>query len=201
MNRLSAILPVFTLFLMLASGCAPHHTVILIPDPDGHVGKAIVITEGGKQTLENPYGMTTVSSGSSTPSALDIASQEFISLAFADVMAIEPPPADKFIIYFHTNTTSMVPESRKTMEAIMKAITHRKAILISISGHTDASGSDKLNEKLARNRSQSISAMLIQNGVDSSRLAVTSHGKGNQLVVTPDGVSEPLNRRVEVIVH
>lgn len=201
MNHLSAILPVLALFLMLAAGCSPRHTVILTPDPDGHVGKAIVMTGNGNQILENPYGMTTVSSGSSSPSPITVASQEFIALTFADVLAIEPPPADKFIIYFHTNTTTMVTESRKTMTAIFNAIKHRKAILISISGHTDASGSDKMNEKLARNRSQSIRELLIQKGVDTRRLAVTSHGKGNQLIITPDGVSEPLNRRVEVIVR
>lgn len=186
---------------MLAAGCSPRHTVILTPDPDGHVGKAIVLTNGGKQILENPYGMTTVSSGSLSPSAVTVASQEFIALNFADVMAIQPPLAEKFIIYFHTNTTNMVPESRKTLTAIFDAIKHRKAIMISVSGHTDASGSEKMNEKLARNRALAISELLVQNGVDASLLAVTSHGKGNQLVITPDGVSEPLNRRVEVIVH
>jgi len=201
MNRLSTILPVLTLVLMLAAGCSPRHTVILTPDPDGHVGKAIVLTDGGRQILENPYGMTTVSSGSSSPGTITIASQEFIALTFADVLAIQPPPADKFIIFFHTNTTNMVPESRKTMTAIFDAIKHRKPILISISGHTDASGSDKMNEILARNRSQAISELLVEKGFDINRLTVTSHGKGNQLVITPDGVSEPRNRRVEVIVR
>lgn len=197
----SATLIALALFMILATSCSPRHTIILTPDPDGHVGKAIIMTGGGNQILDNPYGMTTVSSGSLPPAAVTIASQEFIALTFADAMAIQPPPAEKFIIYFHTNTTNMVSESKKTMTAIFEAIQHRKPILISISGHTDASGSDQLNEILARNRSHSISELLVQKGIDTSRLTVTSHGKGNQLVITPNGVSEPRNRRVEVIVR
>ena len=60
------------LFLILATGCSLRHTVILIPDPDGHVGKAEVLTVGGKQLLDKPRGMTTVYSRSSAPSSVAV---------------------------------------------------------------------------------------------------------------------------------
>ena len=189
------------LFLLLATGCSPHHMVILTLDPDGHVGKAEVITDGGRQLLEKPGGMTIVSSRLSAPSSATVASPEFIIATFADVMAIEPAPAEKFIIYFHSNSTDVVNESKATIASLLDAIKRRAAVSISISGHTDSSGSFQLNEDLARSRSRTIRDLLVKYGVDAGNLTVSSHGKGNQLVPTADGVAEPRNRRVEVIVR
>jgi len=201
MNSLVSGLLGAVLLLILASGCSPRHTVILTADPDGHLGRAEVLTGGGKQLLDQPGGMTIVSGQSSAPSPVVVATPAFISALFAEAMAIEPAPPEKFMLYFNKGTTDLVSKSRSTMAAILDAIKRRRAVNISISGHTDSSGSVQLNEGLARRRAQVISELLIQQGVDPERLAVSSHGKGNQLVPTADGVAEPRNRRVEVIVR
>lgn len=189
------------LFLLLITGCSPHHMVILTPDPDGHVGKVEVITDGGRQVLEKSGGMTTVSKRTSAPSFATVASLEFISVTFAEVLAIEPTPAEKFILFFHTNTTDVDHESKATITSLLDAIKRRAAVSISISGHTDSTGPLLLNEDLARSRARTIRDLLIHNGVDAGRLTVSSHGKGNQLIPTADGVAEPRNRRVEIIVR
>jgi outer membrane protein OmpA-like peptidoglycan-associated protein len=85
--------------------------------------------------------------------------------------------------------------------AIVTAIERRSAISVSISGHTDATGSDKLNDLLALERAQQVKALLLQQGIKPELISVTSHGKGNPAIATPDGVPEPRNRRVVVIVH
>jgi len=209
MNGIVAGLIGMAFLLVLTGGCSQpqivrhtmRNTVILTPDLDGHIGKAEIITEGGKQILDTPQGMTTVSSRTSAPSPVTIASQEFIRAAFAEAMAIEPTPPEKFILYFYNGTTELVPKSRAAITSILDVIKRRGAINISISGHTDATGTTQLNEKLARCRAKAISDLLVQKGVDAKRLSVSSHGKGNQLVPTADGVAEPRNRRVEVIVR
>ncbi len=189
------------MFILLATGCSSHHTVILLPDLDGHLGKAEVITTGGNQLLDKAQGMTTVSGPSSAPSPATVASTEFIAATFAEVMAIEPPPAEKLILYFRTNTTELIPKSRADIDSILSSIKRRGAISISISGYTDSTGSSKLNDDLAHDRAQVVCDLLTQQGVDAKLLNVSSHGKGNQLVPTADGVAEPRNRRVEVIVR
>ncbi|MDR3580934.1 MAG: OmpA family protein [Oryzomonas sp.] len=201
MNKYVTVILVTFLFFLVVSGCASRNIVVLIPDPNGHVGKAEVITDGGKQLLEKSYGMTTVTSRSSVPSSVTIVSPEYIAATFADVLAIEPSPAEKFILYFNSSTVDLVPESRSVFTAMVASIKRRGAIAISISGHSDATGSTELNDKLSYNRAHTISKMLMQQGVSSDIMTVTSHGKGNQLIPTADGVSEPRNRRVEVIVR
>lgn len=202
MSRYISFLLIATSFILFVTGCATRrYTVLLTPDPNGHVGKAEVITDGGRQLLEKPFQMTTVSSKSAAPSSVTVASPEYIAATFSDVLAIEPAPAEKLILYFHTNSVELVPESRVTFAVIVASIKKRGAIGVSLSGHSDASGSTQLNDKLSYLRAKTVSEMLIQQGVSSDILTVTSHGKGNQLVPTDNGVSEPRNRRVEVIVR
>lgn len=201
MNGLASALAGTAILLLLITGCSPHHTVILISDPDGRVGQAEVVTAGGKQLLEKPREMTTVSGRAAAPAPVSVASPEFIAANFADVLAIMPQQPEKFILFFETGTTALRPESGSTIAAVLEAVQRRGAISISVSGHTDAAGSQQLNEKLASSRAQSISDRLIQQGVAAERIIVSSHGKGNPLVPAADGVAEPRNRRVEVIVR
>lgn len=67
-----------------------------------------------------------------------------------------------------------------------------------IVGHTDSTGSDKHNQKLSEKRAAKVKSMLIDDGVDASRL--TSEGMGEKMPVasnkTKAGRAE--NRRIEV---
>ncbi len=203
MNRLISILPGIILFLGLCTACTTKntHTVILAPDPDGHVGKAVVTTAGGKQLLDTANAMTTISEPDEAPARITTASSEYVNAKFAPVLAVEPIPAEKFIIYFKNNTSEMTTESRTSFYKILDAINRRKAISIKISGHADSTGSDKLNNKLSCSRAGSIKDLLVQRGISSENMEVSSHGKVNQLIPTADNVAEPRNRRVEIIVR
>lgn len=183
------------------AGCAPSHTVVLVADPAGHVGTAEVATPAGKRLLDKSNDMTRVSGPSSLPAPVATADPAYITATFSDVLAIEPPPAEKFILLFETNKTRLTDESLKTIPTMIETIKRRGAITISVSGHTDAVGSIQINDKLAYERAVSIYELLLQNGVDPKRVTVSSHGKGNPLIQTPDGVAEPRNRRVEVVIR
>ena len=188
------------LALLALSGCGGQ-AIVLVPDPAGHVGKAEVTTAAGKQTLQNANDMTRTSGGSKPPSAVTKADPAFIAATFGEALAVEPPPPQSFTLMFETGTTALTADSRKIIADIVAAIQRRPTISVSISGHTDATGSDKLNEALALRRAEQVRALLQAQGVKPELIAVTSHGKGNPAVPTPDGVPEPRNRRVVVIVH
>lgn len=194
-------LPVLGIMLLLFAGCAsPKHTVVLMSDPDGHVGAATVTTAGGKQCLDKAGDLTQVS-GSSAPSSPVTADPHYLVVRFADALAVEPVPAEKFILFFETGSTTLVPQSLPLINTIAEVIKRRDALSIAISGHTDAAGSNQLNDRLAHERAVMIQKLLLLRGVSADRLSVSSHGKGNPLVPTPEGVAEPKNRRVEVIVR
>lgn len=188
------------LMLMTIAGCA-RQSIILVPDPDGHTGTAEVTTSAGKQLLGKPNDMTHISGKSNPPSNVTTADQAFIATTFGEALAVEPPPPQTFTLMFETGSTKLTEDSLNTIATITSAIERRSAISVSISGHTDATGSDTLNDALALERAKQVEALLLQQGVKPELISVTSHGKGNPVIPTPDGVPEPRNRRVVVIVH
>lgn len=79
--------------------------------------------------------------------------------------------------------------------AFLKESSAYKANIV---GHTDSTGSDQHNQKLSEKRAAKVKSMLIEDGVDTSRL--TSEGMGEKMPVasnkTKAGRAE--NRRIEV---
>jgi outer membrane protein OmpA-like peptidoglycan-associated protein len=182
-------------------GCAATQTLVLVPDPDGRVGAAEVATAAGTQRLTKAGDMTRVSGREAAPSAVTTADPAFIAKTFGQVLAVEPSPPERFTLYFEAGTTTLDAGSRTAVGPIAAAARRRAAISVSISGHTDATGSDPTNQKLALARAERVKALLLQEGVAPGAISVSSHGKGNPAVPTPDGIAEPRNRRVEVIVQ
>ena len=189
------------LLAMLLAACGARNTVILLPDPDGRVGKVEVATRTGTQILSQAGQMTRVTSQSQSPSQATLADKDFITRTFGAALEAAPAPPEKFILYFMHGTTELLPESTDLLPAIHAAIMRRSATDISIDGHSDRTGSRELNLDLSLRRAMCISNYLKSRGVNPTYLHVESHGDGLPLIPTPDKVAEPRNRRVEVIVR
>ena len=99
-----------------------------------------------------------------------------------------------FITDGYTVDTAGV-EKVKDFAAFMNNSAAYKAAIV---GHTDSTGSDKHNQKLSEKRAETVKAMLIDQGVEASRLSAS--GEGEKMPVasnkTKQGRSE--NRRIEV---
>lgn len=191
------------LLVALLAGCAapPRQSIVLVPDPAGHVGAAEVHTAVGTQVLQKSGDMTRTQGASAAPSAPTTAEAAFLDSTFGEALAVEPPPAQTFTLLFENGSAVLRADSLGQLDEIATASHRRMAVRVSISGHTDAVGSDKLNDALARARAEEIKQQLLQRRVDPALISTSSHGKGNPLIPTPDGVAEPRNRRVVVIVR
>lgn len=189
-----------SLVLISLAGCN-RQSIILVPDQQGHVGKAEVSTDAGTQTLENANDMTRTRGKASPPSAVVTADSAYIETTFKEALAVEPLPAQSFTLMFESGGAELTADSMQEISNIITAIKERSAISVSISGHADATGSVQLNDALSLERARRVESLLVQQGVEPSLITVSSHGKGNPLIPTPDGVSEPRNRRVVVIIH
>lgn len=194
--------------LLALVGCAapppaprPHQSIVLVPDPAGHVGTAEVRTTVGAQTLQKSGDMTHTQGASAAPSALSTADATLIHTTFGEALAVEPPPAQIFNLLFENNAAVLRPASIGQLDDIATASRKPMTVRVSISGHADATGSTKLNDELAYARAEEVKRQLLQRKVNPELISVSSHGKGNPLIPTPDGVAEPRNRRVMVIVR
>jgi outer membrane protein OmpA-like peptidoglycan-associated protein len=189
----------FAVLLILA--CAPATKIILLPDPDDKVGVVDVSSDKGSQTLDKPWQTTEVSSSDKAPSAPRLMDKDEVRAMFKEALAAEPIPPMRFIVYFRTEAYELTSETIRTLSRVLEEIKIRNSTDIIVSGQTDTVGSAEKNQALSLKRAKMVADFLVSKGVNPENIAVTYHGKGNPLIPTPDGVSEPRNRRVEIMVR
>ena len=193
---------IFLLFVFLMiSGCGSKTTVVLLPDLDGNTGAINVSNSAGSIDIETANKATTVSGRQSAPSAPTVLKKEEIDSIFSQALKAQPKPPIHFILYFISNSNDLRTDSLDILPAIIQAIKERNSINITIVGHTDTMGSDEYNYNLSKDRTVAVASLLVNRGAQQNHINTTYHGEGNPLIPTGDNVSEPKNRRVEVVVR
>ncbi len=186
---------------LFSVGCASKGTqVVLLPDHNNHVGRVELTNAHGTTAIDQAgYSVTLNQNAAPKPQAR--LKKKEIQSRFASVLEVEPEPPAKFILYFETGTAVLTTKSQALMPKVINEIKRRGSMDISVAGHSDRVGDEKSNIALSLKRAKSITDLLEREGVAAHHLHTSSHGEGNPLIPTKDNVSEPRNRRVEVIVR
>jgi len=72
---------------------------------------------------------------------------------------------------------------------------------IEIEGHTDSVGSDDYNQDLSQRRADSVRSYLMQQGINSQRIAASGKGEHQPVADNDSAGGRQLNRRVEIIIE
>lgn len=174
---------------------------ILLPDDDGSVGAFTVKNNAGSHTLNQANQVVQIASADTQPEEAAQMTEEQRKEVFGTAIAHLPAPPDTFRFYFQSGSTSLTAESNGQMPAILEALNSRKAPDILLTGHTDRTGSDALNMRLSDERAQTVREILLQGGIPGDAISTAYRGESEPIVPTADGVAEPQNRRVEVLVR
>jgi outer membrane protein OmpA-like peptidoglycan-associated protein len=119
--------------------------------------------------------------------------------SFDNLLAVMPPPPKIYTLYFVEGTTQITPDSQGTLDELRRVITATSDV--QITGHTDTTGDSALNDRLSVERAVQVRAALVQDGLPVGNARVTGRGERELRVQTGPNVSEPRNRRVEVIIR
>ncbi len=187
--------------LLVMASCGRKSMVVLVPDPDGSVGAITVTNAAGSTDMTRAHQATTVRRSTTPPSTPVHMTPEAVQATFADVLANQLPPPVHFLLYFHSNSIRMLPDSKNQFPAIMDVIRKRMPTRISVVGHSDTEGNKAYNLKLSLRRAEAIKRILVKQGIAATFIDVSSHGEENPLVKTGDNVANARNRRVEVVVR
>ena len=198
MRTFIVVIALFALFS--AAGCSGTR-VVLLPDPDGQVGRVEVTNQAGSATLDQALQGTTIAKPDAAPSGPTLWTESDIQSTFGRALAAQPAVPARFLLYFLSDATTLLGVSEELIPDIMNEIQARHSLDISINGHTDRMGDEAYNVDLSLRRAQAVFDLLVQKGVDPQLMDVSSHGEGDPIIPTADEVSEPRNRRVEVIVR
>jgi outer membrane protein OmpA-like peptidoglycan-associated protein len=190
--------PVFLLLaVMQLAGCAtPSERVTLLPQPDGTPSAVVVqLKTGGSLLLDHPYMVATATEKQIRTEQTDEAT---IKLRYKEVFDALPARPKSYLLYFDFGNTQLTPESEKNVQVMLRDIKELPAPELVVIGHTDASGSDDVNDELSRQRAISVLNFLKAKGIDTQRVSTVGRGSREPLVKTKKGAYEARNRRVEI---
>ncbi|WP_022850865.1 OmpA family protein [Limisalsivibrio acetivorans] len=186
----------------LLAGCTKKTTVVLLPDSEGNVGSVDVkSTEGGSRTLSKAGERTVVRFESWNPSKPKVAKDQGINNSIEELKASQPPKPVSYTLYFKHASIYLTDESEKLIPVIIEEARKREPSEVSLIGHSDTMGPADYNVLLSKQRAQAVYDILAEEGLDIRKLHVESHGENDLLIQTEDDVSEPRNRRVEVMIR
>lgn len=181
-------------------GQGPDNLIVLQEDPNGKVGAVVVTTSAGSQTLDARNAGLEVSASGALGTVRTYSDQELGQL-FAAALAAQPPAPKSYLLYFDTGASTLDDAARRALAEALADIAARPLARVSVIGHTDRAGGAGVNARLALERAQQVRQILEGDGVPAAAITAVSHGENDLLVPTADGVSEPRNRRVEILVR
>ena len=92
----------------------------------------------------------------------------------------------------------LTQESKAAIVEVRDELLRRPAPDITVTGHTDAIGSDRFNDQLSQLRAKRVKDELIRAGVRPATIALVARGSREPLYPNAAGKAEPRNRRVEI---
>jgi OmpA-OmpF porin, OOP family len=112
-----------------------------------------------------------------------------------------PPPNRTFLVFFDFDRYNLAEDARHVIDAAVANYKATGSARIDVSGYTDLSGTQAYNMRLSQRRADAVAAYLVHQGVPKNVMDVKWFGKDHPRVPTPDGVREPQNRRVEIVMQ
>jgi OOP family OmpA-OmpF porin len=124
------------------------------------------------------------------------------TLAFAQPAAAQevqaPCVAGPFMVFFNTDSDQLTPQGKAILDNAASAYRTCGQAQVMIAGHTDRKGTDQYNVGLSQRIAMAVRTYLVSRGIPDGVITTEAFGESRPLVDTPDGVSEPQNRRAEI---
>ncbi len=114
--------------------------------------------------------------------------------------AVQAQPARFYTVLFDMGSDRLSEAGANVINEIV-ADWGASSANLRVVGHTDSSGGEAYNKQLSERRAKAVRDALGSLGLESRRVTGTGVGESEPLVPTTDGVSEPYNRRVTILVE
>ncbi|MEP4379038.1 MAG: outer membrane beta-barrel protein [Alphaproteobacteria bacterium] len=120
----------------------------------------------------------------------------------APAPAPTPPPVTRnFLVFFDWDSSALTPQALAILRQASDAAKTLDGVRVVATGHADRSGPASYNVGLSQRRADAVRGELVRLGIAGGEIATLAKGETDPLVATPDGVREPQNRRVSIILN
>lgn len=115
------------------------------------------------------------------------------------VAAPAPAAARTYLVFFDWDRSDLSGRARQIIGEAASASTKIATTRIEVAGNADRSGTTQYNQALSQRRADMVAGELVRLGVAKQAIYVTANGETKPIVATADGVREPQNRNVEIV--
>jgi len=137
--------------------------------------------------------------------ARDLATQQTAAIQ-AELDALKAKPTDRGLVLtlgdvlFDTGRAELNPGASRNLDQLVRFLTDHPERLVEIDGYTDNVGTDSYNLDLSERRAATVKSVLVNRGIDSSRVVTRGYGKDFAVASNVDSGGRQLNRRVEIVI-
>jgi outer membrane protein OmpA-like peptidoglycan-associated protein len=137
--------------------------------------------------------------------ARDQATQKASALQ-SEVDALNAKPTDRGLVLtlgdvlFDTGKAGLNPGASRNLDQLVQFLTEHEDRRVEIDGYTDSVGTDSFNLDLSQHRADTVKAVLVSRGIDSSRIVSRGYGKEFEVASNSEAGGRQLNRRVEIVI-
>ena len=137
--------------------------------------------------------------------ARDQANQQTAAIQ-AELDALKAKPTDRGLVLtlgdvlFDTGKADLNPGASRNLDQLVVFLTDHPERRVEIDGYTDNVGTDSFNLSLSERRADTVRNVLVNRGIDSSRIVTRGYGKDFGVASNVDSGGRQLNRRVEIVI-
>ena len=137
--------------------------------------------------------------------ARDHANQQAAAIQ-AELDALKAKPTDRGLVLtlgdvlFDTGKADLNPGASRNLDQLVVFLTDHPERRVEIDGYTDNVGTDSFNLSLSERRADTVRNVLVNRGIDSSRIVTRGYGKDFGVASNVDSGGRQLNRRVEIVI-
>ncbi|KAF0129601.1 MAG: OmpA/MotB domain-containing protein [Bacteroidetes bacterium] len=101
-------------------------------------------------------------------------------------------------VFYETGLAVIKDESKQELDAVVDFLRLNKNVTIEISGHTDNTGNDSLNQHLSEKRAESVKSYLLDKGIEAGRIQTKGYGSSCPMMPNDTDEGRAANRRTEM---
>jgi outer membrane protein OmpA-like peptidoglycan-associated protein len=177
--------------------------VVLLPqqDANGQPLKTAVNVQDGSQTLVLDQAFALAERAPTGALAQRVANAEEVKARYGDVLRIQPPTPEVFVLRFQSGKSQLTPDSEAQLPMLIDKAKARAGGELIVIGHTDTTGKAEANDALSLQRARAIANLLVGRGFSADLVTAIGRGERELAVPTADEVAEPRNRRAEIVIR
>lgn len=103
-------------------------------------------------------------------------------------------------ILFATNSADLNPQLRSDLFVLANSLNRYPQSIVTVTGHTDNTGSAGFNQDLSERRAASVASVLRSGGVSGARIQTVGAGESQPIATNQTAQGRSMNRRVDITI-